>query len=259
MPRLKLYFSYVGTRYHGWQRQKNTRYTIQEILETKFSVIANKRVSVVASGRTDAGVHARIQVAHVDVPDSVVRLYERNRLILGLNSLLPRDIRVLKVEPAVDDFHAIRDAKKKTYLYFLDTNPIQWPELRHSAWHLRLPIDWKAIEEGTRYFKGKHDFKAFCGANGNAKTSVREIYEAHWGAVRWRGVGGVCELRVLRVTGNGFLRNMVRSIVGTLVHVGSGKSSPEKIRTALETCDRKLAGPTAPAHGLWLWDILYLT
>jgi tRNA pseudouridine38-40 synthase len=252
--RLKICISYDGTHFHGWQRQKNTPNTIQEIFETRLSQIANTRVTAVASGRTDAGVHARVQVLHAEVPETAPEL---DRLRHGLNSLLPPDIRVLLIEKAGADFHAQRDAVRKTYLYFIDPHTVQAPELRDYAWHLRLPLDWRAMEEATGALVGEHDFKAFCAADSTANTTVRTIFEARWGVHEWRGVGHTYPLRVLRLTGSGFLKNMVRSIAGTLVHIGGGKSGPELIRNALTSRDRKAAGPTAPPHGLWLWDVLY--
>lgn len=259
MARLKLYFTYDGTAYNGWQRQKNTPNTIQEVLENKISMLANTKVSILASGRTDAGVHARIQVAHVDVPNALVDAVEPNvRLKKSLNSLLPLDIRILMIERVVESFHAITGVVKKTYLYFIDPNPIQLPELRAYSWHLRLPLDWPAIEEATGALAGEHNFKALCAADSSAKTSVRTLYEAHWGVVHWRGISASCELRALRLTGSGFLKHMVRSIAGTLMHIGNAKARPELISKCLSTGDRSLAGPTAPPHGLWLWDILYL-
>lgn len=264
MPRLKIYLTYDGTSYNGWQRQKNTATTIQEILENKLSRIANTRVSVMSSGRTDAGVHARIQVAHATVPEAVLKLLEHSspvpgesRLKQGLNSLLPPDIRILRIEHVADEFHALRDVTRKTYLYFIDPSPVQMPELRRYAWNLRLPLDWNAMEQATAPLVGRHDFKAFCGAGSDVKTTVRTLYEATWGTMAWHGVSHSTELRVLRLTGSGFLRNMVRSVAGTLVHIGNGKAKPGLVAGLLETGDRKLAGPTAPPHGLWLWDILY--
>jgi tRNA pseudouridine38-40 synthase len=254
MARLKLYFSYDGTYYSGLQRQANTSNTIQEILETKLSMISNTRVSLMASGRTDAGVHARIQVAHCNIPDNVAA---RPNLMKSLNSLLPPDIRMLLIETVHEGFDALRDVQKKTYVYFIDPNPIQWPELRNYAWHLRLPLNWPAMEEATKDLLGDHDFKALCAADTTARSTVRTVYEARWGTVDWRGVGGCYELRALRVTGSGFLKNMVRSIAGTLVHIGNGKASSDLIRRCLESRERSMAGPSAPAHGLWLWDILY--
>lgn len=264
MPRLKLYFTYDGTHYSGFQRQKNTSRTIQEVIENKLSIISNTRVNMLASGRTDGGVHARIQVAHVDVPEAVLVLLHKpspilgeSRLVQGLNRLLPPDIRMLKIDHVSGDFHAIAGVRKKTYVYFIDPSPIQLPELKTWSWGLRLPLDWDSMERATSDLIGRHDFKAFCGAGSKVKTTTRTIYEARWGKVRFQGFSYPCELRALRITGSGFLKNMVRSIAGSLVHIGNKKASPDMIAQAIKSGDRRSVGPTAPAHGLWLWDILY--
>ncbi len=251
--RIKLYFSYDGTAYHGFQRQKNTPHTVQEKIETILRKITSEKVTITASGRTDAGVHARIQLAHCEMPEWTSRLLLDNRLRLGLNSMLPKNIRIWKIEKTNPQFHAIRDAKKKTYLYFIDQNSIQWPFLRNYAWHLRLPLDWDAVHKATPLLIGRHDFKAFCSAGSSAKTTVRTIEEAYWDVID----SPFGPLHVFRITSQGFLKQMVRNIVGTLVSVGNGKADKETILQALKTKDRKFAYHTAPAHGLWLWDILY--
>ena len=270
MVRLKFYFSYEGTHYNGWQRQKNTANTIQQIFEDKLSRLAgDKRVNLVASGRTDAGVHARVQVGHADANETLLKLLsqpagapnqtyvEQNRLQQSLNSMLPPDIRVLKIEQVGTGFHAQRDVEKKTYLYFINPNPVQWPELRDHAWHLKFPLNWAAMEQATKALIGEHDFKAFCAADADTSTTIRTLFEAEWGDFTWRGMSAPTELRVLRLTGNGFLKNMVRSIVGTLTMIGNGKAESDLVPELLARPNRQAAGPTAPPHGLWLWDILY--
>ncbi len=252
MVKLKLYFSYDGTHYHGWQRQANTPSTIQEIFENKLSMVFNKRLSVHASGRTDAGAHARIQVAHVEV-DLKQSL---EQLTSSLNKLLPPDIRVLKIEEVSSEFHAQLGVLKKTYLYCIDPSPIQWPVLRDYAWNLKFPLDWDAITVATHYLCGEHDFRAFCSVDHSAKTTIRTLFEAYWGEMECNGLFEA-KLKVFRITGNGFLKQMVRGIVGTLVYIGQGKAQPELLKQLIKTGDRKFCGPTAPARGLWLWDILY--
>lgn len=259
--RLKLYFSFIGTRYCGWQKQSHNSQSIQEVFEQNLSRIAGRPVSIIASGRTDAGVHARIQVAHADFPDTHARMLEihqgMTRLQASLNHMLPKAIRVWRVEPAAADFHAIRDVLKKTYVYFIDPSPIQCPELRHHAWHLRFPLDWQAIQEATRYFKGEHDFRAFCASDSFAKTTVRCVEGVKVGDVEWCGLTQRVSLKAIRVTGKGFLKQMVRSMVGTLVKIGSHKAKPTLVLEALQSGNRQLTGVTAPPQGLWLWDILY--
>lgn len=270
MARLKFYFCYDGTHYNGWQRQKNTPNTIQQVMEDRLSKLAgDKRISLQASGRTDAGVHARVQVAHAMANETLLKYLrtpaggpgsvqiDQNRLQQSLNALLPPDIRVLRIDEADADFHAQRDVVKKTYVYFINPNPVQWPELRDHAWHLKFPLKWDAVEEATRALVGEHDFKAFCAADADTSTTIRTIHEARWGTVNWQGMMGPTPLRVLRLTGSGFLKHMVRSIAGTLTFIGNGKAGPELVSQLLARPDRSEAGPTAPAHGLWLWDILY--
>jgi tRNA pseudouridine38-40 synthase len=250
--RVKFYFSYDGTAYCGWQRQKNTPDTIQEIFENNLAKVCNSKSTLIASGRTDTGVHAHVQVAHADVPESTNCV----RLQKSLNSMLPPDIRIFKIEAARANFHAQFDVKKKTYIYFIDISSVQWPLLRNYAWSLRLPLDWRAMEKAAAFLPGKHDFKAFCASGANVKTTVRTIYEARWGVVKGSSLAPA-NLMALRLTASGFLKQMVRSIVGTLVLIGNRKAPPDLIEQVLISGNRKDAGPTAPPHGLWLWDVLY--
>jgi tRNA pseudouridine38-40 synthase len=215
-------------------------------------------------GRTDAGEHARVQAVHADLPERTMRLIETESILKGesrfkqaLNSLLPHDIRVLMVKRMQDGFHATRDVRRKTYVYLIDPSPVQLPELRRYAWSLRLPLDWAAIEQATRVLKGQHDFKAFCGKGSTAKTTTRTIYEAHWGIHEWHGLVHPVKLHAFRITGNGFLKHMVRSIVGSLIHIGNRKVPADRVARLLESGKRDLVGPTAPPQGLWLWDLTY--
>lgn len=253
--KLKIYFSYDGTAYHGFQRQKNVNNTVQEVLERALTRIADTRTKVMATGRTDTGVHARIQLAHTMVNPALFQRLGSKRFVQSLNSLLPLDVRVLRVEEADLKFHAIRSVKKKTYMYFIDVSPIQTPFLRNYAWHLWLPLDWVAMRKATEHFVGTHDFRAFCAANSSAKTTVRTIYEASW---QTKVLFGETQLMAFQVIGSGFLKQMIRSMVGTLVQVGNHKRSVESVAELLRVPNRKKSGPTAPAHGLWLWDILDL-
>lgn len=254
--RLKIFFSYDGTSYYGFQRQHNAQTTIQAALERVLSRLSSHRVSLLASGRTDAGVHARIQVAHCDVPAQVVQRYDLERLEQSANAMLPRDIRIFRIEITSPKFHAIRDVKKKTYLYFIDPSPICVPELKNYVWSLRIPLNWAAIEKATAYLEGTHDFTAFCSSGSSVKTTKRTIYEARWGKIDGFGFHS-SSLVALRITGSGFLKHMVRTIVGTLVFIGQGRGKPELINKALSDKKRSTTGPTAPPQGLWLWDILY--
>ncbi len=256
--RVKFYCSYDGAGFSGWQRQAGEARTVQKVFEDALSRVCNTKTNVTASGRTDAGVHARIQVVHADVPVARRSLIESGRFVMALNSNLPGDVRIHRVEEVAPDFHAQRHVQRKTYLYFIDTSPVQVPSLRKYAWHLRLPMDWTAIEEATRALKGTHNFEAFSDSDRSTKTTVRTLYEAHWGRAA-AGPFGPADLKVLRLTGSGFLKHMVRSIVGTLVKVGNKGADPDLVARSLATPQRHLVGATAPSQGLWLWDILYLT
>ncbi|HRK03287.1 MAG TPA: tRNA pseudouridine(38-40) synthase TruA, partial [Oligoflexia bacterium] len=212
------------------------------------------RVSVFSSGRTDAGVHARVQAVHTNLPE---KWEHTEALQSALNSLLPSDIRILKAEIMPDHFHALRDAKKKMYVYFINPQPVQNPVLARYSWHLRFPLDWNAMAQAGQAFVGRHDFKAFAAADHSAKTTVRTIESFEWGTLVVPGFGGNTGLGYFKVVGQGFLKNMVRIMVGSLVRVGAGKAPVDSIARALISGQRNQAGSTAPPHGLWLWDVLY--
>lgn len=263
-------FTYDGSSFYGWQRQKNASPTLQAEIEGVLSRICSSRVSVTASGRTDAGVHARIQVAHADIPAAkkeVGKRFKFERLLLGINALLPPSVRMLSIEEVPFHFHAQKNVERKTYLYFLATMPVCPPFLVKNMWHLRFPLDWRRMEKAAAMLEGAHYFKAFCDANSSAKTFDRTVFESELSreisieSFPWWGSGidftHQTGYRVYRVTGSGFLKHMVRCIVGTLVAIGQGRRTLVDLQRALETGERKYVGPTAPAHGLWLWDIRY--
>lgn len=267
--RLRLYFTFDGTGYHGWQFQNNRDRTFQQVLEEAMKKIAKQKINVVASGRTDAGVHARIQVAHADFPAVLAKKmlvnpktkkgipFKQNKLTLALNSLLPKGLRIYNVEIAPNGFRAINDVDRKTYVYFIDINPIQMPILSRYSWHLKIPLNWKAIEVAAKKLEGTHDFKAFCASDSQVKSSIRTIYEIN--IEKFNGFNWLApiELYAISITGNGFLKQMVRSIIGTLVKVGNERVKPELIDELLRNKNRSKIGATAPAHGLWLWDVKY--
>lgn len=254
MPRIRFVLSYDGTSYHGFQRQRIGQVTIQSVLENTLSRMSNRRVAIFSSGRTDAGVHARVQVAHADLSE---RWADTKRLTISMNSLLPADIRVVDAQVVRSDFHALRDVKKKMYVYFINPSVIQTPALARYCWHLRIPLDWNAVMESTKYIVGRHDFRAFAASNMSAKTTIRTVYEASWGNVKIPAFGCDTDLIYFKIVGKGFLKNMVRILVGSMVHVGNRRSKPEQIAKALRSGNRADAGPTAPPQGLWLWDVLY--
>ena len=240
-----LTISYDGTNYGGWQKQPNS-ITIQEKLETALSRVFNKSISVLGASRTDAGVHALGQKACFFTDNLLIPI---DKLPFVINSFLPRDITITSASIAPIDFHPRFDALKKTYLYHIYNNSFPNPLLRNYAWHVRYPLDVSVMKTAAEHFLGKHDFSAFCSANGNAKTFTRSIFDIE--------VFTNSPSVFISVTGDGFLYNMVRIITGTLMYVGIGKTKPCAIPFIIEEKERALAGITAPANGLTLMDIKY--
>jgi tRNA pseudouridine38-40 synthase len=246
----KLLIQYDGTDFHGWQVQDNER-TVQGELERVLSLIEDEETHVAGSGRTDAGVHAEGQVANVKVK----RAFTPDRLRGAINGNLWRDMRILNVEKAPDDFHARFSARGKTYLYRIVNAPVISPFWARYAHHEARVLDVGRMNEAARLFLGKHDWTAFSAANSDAENRVRTISESSV-ELRWdaRAQASIIEFRI---TGDGFLRYMVRSIIGTLLEVGRGEKDFDTIQTAIVGGDRGLAGQTAPAHGLTLVKVYY--
>ncbi|HEX8287803.1 MAG TPA: tRNA pseudouridine(38-40) synthase TruA [Pyrinomonadaceae bacterium] len=246
----KLLIQYDGTDFHGWQVQDNQR-TVQGELQRVLSLLENADVYVAGSGRTDAGVHAEGQVANVKIAKS----FTPEKLRGAINGNLWRDVRILNVEKAPDEFHARFSAKGKTYVYRVVNAPVISPFLCRFAHHEARPLDVGKMNEAARLFLGKHDWTAFSAANSDAESRVRTIsdfsVESDWSS---RANAAVIEFRI---TGDGFLRYMVRSIVGTLLEVGRGEKDSDTIQTAIVSGDRNLAGATAPANGLTLVKVYY--
>jgi len=247
----RLLIQYDGTDFHGWQVQENDR-TIQGELERVIGMLADAQVSVVGSGRTDAGVHAEGQVANVQIPSEK---FTPEKLKNAINGNLWRDIRILKCERVPDNFHARFSARRKTYLYRIVNAPVMSPFWRRYAAHESKPLDVNRMTEASRLFLGEHDWTAFSSANADGENRVRDITDIDITS-RWddRAQGAMIEVKI---TGSGFLRYMVRSIAGTLIEVGQGTRESDMIQTAIVTGDRKLAGKTATAHGLTLMGVEY--
>lgn len=245
MRRVRLAIAYDGTAYRGFQVQPNGP-TIQSAVEEALSRLLCEKVRVGAAGRTDAGVHAREQV--VDFSDSGKRPLETIRK--GGNALLPQDIRILSAEQVPMEFDVRRDAKEKEYRYFLHLAPVASPFFPRYAWHIERPLDLDALREGLSHVAGEHDFASFRGQGCTANTTVRTIFRAELS-------GEIPPLHFIRIAGNGFLRHMVRNIVGTLVDVGKGKIPPGRMRELLTLRDRAQAGTNAPPQGLFLWKVTY--
>jgi tRNA pseudouridine38-40 synthase len=245
MNRYKCIISYDGSGYSGYQVQPNKR-TVQSQIEAVLAKIhKGSHVRISASGRTDAGVHAKGQVIHFDSPLSLLE----EKWGLALNSMLPEDISVLAVEKVDPAFHARFDAEGKEYRYFLYQSPKRDPFQRNYAFHYPYPLNLEDMREAYKYLLGTHDFSSFCSARTEVEDKVRTIETIEITQEDER----VC----FRFIGNGFLYNMVRILVGTLLEVGSGKRKPKDIMEILEKKDRSYAGKTAPGQGLYLWKVYY--
>jgi tRNA pseudouridine38-40 synthase len=244
---LKFTVQYDGTDYVGWQRQPNGA-SIQAVLEDALAPIEGARVTVHGAGRTDAGVHALGQVASAIVANDL----DERTLARALNAVLPPDVRVLAIEAAEPDFHARFRARAKTYEYRIVNAPIASVFLRRYVWHIQQPLDIEAMRTAAGPLVGTFDFAGFQGAGGFAASTVRTIL-----ALDVEDGGGFDLPFVIRVTGDGFLRHMVRNIVGTLVEVGAGRWDPWRLLAILESRDRADAGRTAPPQGLFLTHVGY--
>ena len=265
MPRvLKLVLAYDGSAYVGWQRQTRGQ-SIQGLIEEALSRIDGVPVLVAGAGRTDAGVHALGQVASARVSTTL----GQSRLKRALNAILPSDVRVVSLEDASEQFHARFSASVKTYEYWIWQGDVLPPLLRASCWHIPRPLDVSSMDTASRLLEGRHDFAAFQGAGGRVKTSVRTIRSARVGmGAAWFGrVASPFDSAteddhghpvVVRVEADGFLRHMVRAVVGTLVEVGDHRRDVNSIAALLDRADRREAGPTAPPHGLVLVRVQYL-
>src|SRR5215471_14915983 len=209
MRNLKLTLAYDGTEFHGWQIQPQLR-TVQGELREALQKLFNHDVAVTGSGRTDAGVHAHGQVASVQT----IRTMDTDAVLRGTNALLPDEIRVMSVEEVSTDFHARRSARSKTYEYHIWRDPIVSPFHCRYVYAFRYPLDEAAMDSGTSYFVGTHDFTSFCAAATEIEDRIRVIFHAFWERSdrTW----------IFRICGNGFLQYMVRTIVGTLIQIGQG-------------------------------------
>ena len=241
----KLILCYDGTRYRGWQRQGNTDNTIQAKGEGLLSRLLEQPVEVSASGRTDAGVHARRQVCSFKADVN----YDNKFMLTELRKYLPEDIGVLELTEAAPRFHARLNCREKTYVYRVWNSAEPNVFERKYLYSYPAALDLDAMRRAGESLLGEHDFSAFCSNKHLKKSAVREL-----GSIGIERLGG--EVR-LTYTGNGFLYNMVRILTGTLLEVGSGQRSVESVREALDSFDREQAGFTAPAQGLILWDVRY--
>jgi tRNA pseudouridine38-40 synthase len=246
----KLLIQYDGTDFHGWQVQENAR-TIQGELERVLGTLEGAPVKVAGSGRTDAGVHAEGQVANVKLN----RAWTPEKLRNAINGNLWRDIRVMQVDKAPDDFHARFSAVGKTYAYRIVNAPVMPPFWRRYALHETRPLDVSQMTIASRLLLGTHDWTAFANAQSESENKVRNVTDCSVESF-WDGRAGTNVIE-FRIRAEGFLRYMVRSIVGTLLEVGRGERDSDTIQAALSSGDRDLAGATAPACGLTLVKVDY--
>lgn len=247
----KLLIQYDGTDFHGWQVQAGER-TVQGEFQRVLSLLeGGETVHVAGSGRTDAGVHAEGQVASV----KLTKDFTPEKLRAAINGNFWRDVRVLQVEEMPDDFHARFSAKGKTYIYRVVNAPVISPFWVRYAHHEARPLDVAKMNAAARLFLGEHDWTAFSAANSDTENRVRTItdftVESGWDA---RANASIIEFRI---SADGFLRYMVRSIVGTILEVGRGEKDEETIERAIISGERNLAGATAPPQGLTLFKVYY--
>lgn len=278
MRNIKLTIEYDGTCYHGWQSQINAS-AVQDVVCSAIKKLTGEEISLSGSSRTDTGVHALGQVANFFTASSI----PADKFAFALNSMLPEDIVIKKSEEADMDFHARFSSKGKKYRYIIYNSVFPSAILRNRAWHVIYSLDAAAMALGAKYFLGTHDFKAFMAAGSSVKSTIRTIkdisiniigpetgtYHMSEGGnadnLPNKGISAIQEkpsqlaaaTLALEITGDGFLYNMVRIIAGTLVQVGYGKIKPDEIPEIIEGGDRKKAGKTAPANGLYLMEVYY--
>jgi tRNA pseudouridine38-40 synthase len=245
MPNFKLTIEYDGSAYHGWQRQLGAR-TIQAEIEQALSTMIRQPVTLIGAGRTDAGVHARGQVANFRCQTALTA----NIFQKGLNSLLPEDVVIRQCCEVAADFHARYSAKSKQYAYHITNRPVRVAIGRQYAWHVLKPLDLQVMQAVVPHLVGTHDFRSFEGVGSPRQHSRRHVIQARLQQTEQ-------SMLVFEIEADGFLRYMVRNIVGTLVAVGLGKLSPEDFPRIIAARDRAQAAATAPAHGLFLMEVRY--
>ena len=247
MRNLKLEIEYDGTNYCGWQVQDNSprKKSIQEVIEKVLGKILQEKIRLVASGRTDAGVHAYAQAANFKTSSKMTQ----QKLLGALNGMLPADITIARVEEKKLDFHSRFSAKSKIYRYSILNRQYPSASLRNTAYYYPHPLDIRLIRQEAKAILGRHDFKSFQGSDAGKQDTVRTIKEVKITKSR--------DLINIDIEGDGFLYNMVRNIVGTFIEIGRGKLAAGSMKKILRLKDRKSAGPTAPAKGLCLIRVKY--
>ena len=244
MRRIKLTVAYDGTNYCGWQIQPNG-ITVEEVLNRALSRLTGEKLRVTGASRTDAGVHARGNIAVFDTASTI----PAERFAYAVNPLLPEDIAVVNSEEVPQDWHPRYQNSVKTYGYRIVNREMPDPLRRNYTWHVSFPLDIDKMRTAAEYLKGEHDFRSFCSIHTGAATTVRTVYMLD--------IGKTGDEIVIRISGNGFLYNMVRIIAGTLTEVGRGFRTPENVKKILEAEEREKSGATAPPQGLTLISIEY--
>jgi tRNA pseudouridine38-40 synthase len=244
MRNLKCTVSYDGSNYHGFQRQANAL-AVQEVIERAIESLVKKEIKIIGASRTDSGVHAKGQVFNFKVESSIPTV----KFPIALNTRLPDDVVILDACEVADDFHARYHTSDKIYEYQIYNAEFPSPFYRNYAYHIYNQLDLDLMKEGAEYLVGEHDFSSFRSSGCNAKNPIRRIFNID--------IDREDNLIKLSIHGNGFLYNMVRIIVGTLVKVALGRIKPEAVQEILLAKDRSKAGPTAPAQGLILKKINY--
>ena len=238
-----VWFGYDGAAYHGWQIQPNGN-SVQEELQKGLSTLLREEISVTGAGRTDAGVHARVMVAHFDTEKAL----DCRQLAYKLNRLLPQDIAVDRVEQVSDDLHARFSATSRTYHYYIHTR--KDPFRRAYSCEMHYDLDFAKMNEAGRILTTYEDFGAFCKAHSDVKTTLCQVTKAEW-------IQTSDSSWYFEITANRFLRNMVRAVVGTLIDVGRGRLSIDEFRKVIEGKQRSEAGESMPANALFLEEIVY--
>jgi len=243
--KLALGVEYDGSQYHGWQRQKNTQETVQEKVEAALSILATSPVSVVCAGRTDAGVHAFEQVVHFETN----KHREMHQWVLGTNSNLPDDIRIIWIKEVPEYFHARFSAAARYYRYEILNRWVKSALRRHHVTTIFNPLDEKLMQQGANYLLGVHDFTSYRAQGCQANSPVKHMH-----SIVIKRIG---DKLIIDIIANAFLHHMVRNIVGTLLPIGTGEKPPEFAQQVLQARDRKQAGATALPNGLYFKGVYY--
>lgn len=249
MQRYFIQLSYDGANYHGWQIQPNGN-SIEETIERALSTLLRRPIDITGAGRTDAGVNASMMIAHFDVEDGTID--DCKQLAYRLNRMLPRDIAIEKIEQVDSNMHARFSATSRTYHYYLHTQ--KSPFLRHYSWEVHYQLDFAKMNEAARYLIGEKDFKCFCKAGADIKTTICNVTDAHFDKLQGYGHEGQY---MFVITANRFLRNMVRAVVGTLIDVGRGRLTLDKFKRIVDSGTRSDAGESVPGNALFLANITY--